>query len=296
MISKTAMITICGRPNVGKSTLTNALAGEKIAIVSNKPQTPRNRITAVCQRGETQFVFLDTPGFHKPRTRLGDYMVNVVRQSVADVDAVVLVVEPVASLGPQERELIASIKAANCPAVLAINKLDTVELEKLLAVIALYSEAYAFNAIVPISAKTGDGVEELLKELDKFAVESPALFPEGVTTDQPEKQVCAELIREKLLLNLEREVPHGTAVEITRFSERDDGIIDLEATIYCEKASHKGIIIGKHGAMLKKIGEDARKDIEEFMGTKVFLQTWVKVKEKWRDSNSLLRNFGYTDT
>ena len=296
MISKTAMITICGRPNVGKSTLTNALAGEKIAIVSNKPQTTRNRITAVCQRGETQFVFLDTPGFHKPRTRLGDYMVNVVRQSVADVDAVVLVVEPVASLGPQERELIASIKAANCPAVLAINKLDTVEPEKLLAVIALYSEAYAFNAIVPISAKTGDGVEELLKELDKFAVESPALFPEGVTTDQPEKQVCAELIREKLLLNLEREVPHGTAVEITRFSERDDGIIDLEATIYCEKASHKGIIIGKHGAMLKKIGEDARKDIEEFMGTKVFLQTWLKVKEKWRDSNSLLRNFGYTDT
>ena len=296
MISKTAMITICGRPNVGKSTLTNALAGEKIAIVSNKPQTTRNRITAVCQRGETQFVFLDTPGFHKPRTRLGDYMVNVVRQSVADVDAVVLVVEPVASLGPQERELIASIKAANCPAVLAINKLDTVEPEKLLAVIALYSEAYAFNAIVPISAKTGDGVEELLKELDKFAVESPALFPEGVMTDQPEKQVCAELIREKLLLNLEREVPHGTAVEITRFSERDDGIIDLEATIYCEKASHKGIIIGKHGAMLKKIGEDARKDIEEFMGTKVFLQTWVKVKEKWRDSNSLLRNFGYTDT
>ena len=296
MISKTAMITICGRPNVGKSTLTNALAGEKIAIVSNKPQTTRNRITAVCQRGETQFVFLDTPGFHKPRTRLGDYMVNVVRQSVADVDAVVLVVEPVASLGPQERELIASIKAANCPAVLAINKLDTVEPEKLLAVIALYSEAYTFNAIVPISAKTGDGVEELLKELDKFAVESPALFPEGVTTDQPEKQVCAELIREKLLLNLEREVPHGTAVEITRFSERDDGIVDLEATIYCEKASHKGIIIGKHGAMLKKIGEDARKDIEEFMGTKVFLQTWVKVKEKWRDSNSLLRNFGYTDT
>lgn len=296
MISKTAMITICGRPNVGKSTLTNALAGEKIAIVSNKPQTTRNRITAVCQRGETQFVFLDTPGFHKPRTRLGDYMVNVVRQSVADVDAVVLVVEPVASLGPQERELIASIKAANCPAVLAINKLDTVEPEKLLAVIALYSEAYAFNAIVPISVRTGDGVEELLKELDKFAVESPALFPEGVTTDQPEKQVCAELIREKLLLNLEREVPHGTAVEITRFSERDDGIIDLEATIYCEKASHKGIIIGKHGAMLKKIGEDARKDIEEFMGTKVFLQTWVKVKEKWRDSNSLLRNFGYTDT
>ena len=295
MISKTAMITICGRPNVGKSTLTNTFAGEKIAIVSDKPQTTRNRITAVCQRGETQFVFLDTPGFHKPRTRLGDYMVNVVRQSVADVDAVVLVVEPVATVGIQERELINSIKAAKCPAVLAINKIDTVEPERLLSVIALYSAEYPFEAIVPISAKTGDGVEDLLAELDKFAMESPALFPEGVTTDQPEKQVCAELIREKLLLNLEREVPHGTAVEITRFSERDDGIIDLEATIYCEKTSHKGIIIGKHGSMLKKIGEDARKDIEEFMGTKVFLQTWVKVKENWRDSNALLHNFGFTD-
>ncbi len=295
MISKTAMITICGRPNVGKSTLTNTFAGEKIAIVSDKPQTTRNRITAVCRRNETQFVFLDTPGFHKPRTRLGDYMVNVVRQSVADVDAVVLVVEPVATVGIQERELINSIKAAKCPAVLAINKIDTVEPERLLSVIALYSAEYPFEAIVPISAKTGDGVEDLLTELDKFAMESPALFPEGVTTDQPEKQVCAELIREKLLLNLEREVPHGTAVEITRFSERDDGIIDLEATIYCEKTSHKGIIIGKHGSMLKKIGEDARKDIEEFMGTKVFLQTWVKVKENWRDSNALLHNFGFTD-
>ena len=295
MISKTAMITICGRPNVGKSTLTNALAGEKIAIVSNKPQTTRNRITAVCQRGETQFVFLDTPGFHKPRTRLGDYMVNVVRQSVADVDAVVLVVEPVASLGPQERELIASIKAANCPAVLAINKLDTVEPEKLLAVIALYSEAYTFNAIVPISAKTGDGVEELLKELDKFAVESPALFPEGVTTDQPEKQVCAELIREKLLLNLEREVPHGTAVEITKFSERDSGVIDVDATIYCEKASHKGIIIGKGGEMLKRISSLARRDIEKFMGTKVYMETWVKVKENWRDNVNFIRSQGYNE-
>ena len=220
-------------------------------------------------------------------------MVNVVRQSVADVDAVVLVVEPVASLGPQERELIASIKSANCPAVLAINKLDTVEPEKLLAVIALYSEAYAFNAIVPISAKTGDGVEELLKELDKFAVESPALFPEGVTTDQPEKQVCAELIREKLLLNLEREVPHGTAVEITRFSERDDGIIDLEATIYCEKQSHKGIIIGKGGEKLKDIGRQARQDIERFLGEKVYLELWVKVKENWRNLDNFINEMGF---
>ena len=295
MISETAMITICGRPNVGKSTLANAFAGEKIAIVSDKPQTTRNRITAVCQRGETQFVFLDTPGFHKPRTRLGDYMVNVVRQSVADVDAVLLVVEPVSAIGIQEKELMASFRASNVPAVLAINKIDTVKPETLLAVIAAYSAEFDFAAVVPVSAKTGEGVEELLDELGKFAVESPALFPEGSTTDQPERQVCAELIREKLLLHLDREVPHGTAVEITRFSERDDGIIDLEATIYCEKASHKGIIIGKGGTMLKKIGEAARTDIEAFMGTKVYMQTWVKVKENWRDSQFLLRNFGFTE-
>ena len=239
---------------------------------------------------------MDTPGFHKPRTRLGDYMVGVVRQSVADVDAVVLVVEPVAALGPQERELIRGFSASGVPAVLAVNKIDTVEPQTLLAVIAAYAEAHDFAAVVPISAQNGDGVEELLAELEKFAVASEPLFDEGVTTDQPEKQVCAELIREKLLRELDREVPHGTAVEITRFSERDNGIIDLEATIYCEKASHKGIIIGKHGAMLKKIGEEAREDIERFMGTKVFLQTWVKVKENWRDSRSLLRNFGFTDT
>ncbi len=295
MISKTCMITICGRPNVGKSTLANTLAGEKIAIVSDKPQTTRNRITAICQRNGTQFVFMDTPGFHKPRTRLGDYMVGVVRQSVADVDAVVLVAEPVATLGPQERELIGGIRASGVPAVLAVNKIDTVEPRTLLAVIAAYAEAFDFAAVVPISAKNGDGVEELLAELEKFAVPSEPLFDEGMTTDQPEKQVCAELIREKLLRNLDREVPHGTAVEVTRFSERDSGIIDLEATIYCEKASHKGIIIGKHGAMLKKIGEEARQDIETFMGTKVYLQTWVKVKENWRDSQSMLKNFGYTD-
>ncbi len=295
MISKTAMITICGRPNVGKSTLANAFAGEKVAIVSQKPQTTRTRITAVCQRGETQYVFLDTPGFHKPRTKLGDFMVDVVRQSVGDVDAVVLVVEPVPDVGPQEKELIRSFREASVPAVLAINKIDTVEPERLLSVISAYSGEYEFSAVVPVSAMTGEGVEELLKELDAFAVESPALFPEGTTTDQPERQVCAELIREKLLTHLDREIPHGTAVEIEKFSERDNGIVDVEAVIYCEKASHKGIIIGKHGAMLKAIGEEARRDMEEFMGTKIYLQTWVKVKERWRDSDFLLRNFGYSD-
>lgn len=270
MISKTAMITICGRPNVGKSTLTNALVGEKIAIVSNKPQTTRNRISAVVNRGDTQFVIIDTPGFHKPRTRLGDYMVNVVKESVADVDAVMLLVEPIANIGRQEEELIARIKETGVPAILVINKIDTVEKTELLEVMALYSAAHDFDAIIPMSAKNGEGIDELLAELEKYAQEGPQLFPDDMICDQPEKQICAELVREKLLLCLDKEIPHGTAVEVTRFSERDNGIIDLDVTIYCEKASHKGIIIGKQGAMLKKIGELARADIEAFMGTKVF--------------------------
>ena len=295
MISKTAMITICGRPNVGKSTLTNALVGEKIAIVSNKPQTTRNRISAVVNRGDTQFVIIDTPGFHKPRTRLGDYMVNVVKESVADVDAVMLLVEPIANIGRQEEELIARIKETGVSAILVINKIDTVEKTELLEVMALYSAAHDFDAIIPMSAKNGEGIDELLAELEKYAQEGPQLVPDDMICDQPEKQICAELVREKLLLCLDKEIPHGTAVEVTRFSERDNGIIDLDVTIYCEKASHKGIIIGKQGAMLKKIGELARADIEAFMGTKVFLQTWVKVKENWRDSTAQLRNFGFTD-
>lgn len=295
MISKTAMITICGRPNVGKSTLTNALVGEKIAIVSNKPQTTRNRISAVVNRGDTQFVIIDTPGFHKPRTRLGDYMVNVVKESVADVDAVMLLVEPIANIGRQEEELIARIKETGVPAILVINKIDTVEKTELLEVMALYSAAHDFDAIIPMSAKNGEGIDELLAELEKYAQEGPQLFPDDMICDQPEKQICAELVREKLLLCLDKEIPHGTAVEVTRFSERDNGIIDIDVTIYCEKASHKGIIIGKQGAMLKKIGELARADIEAFMGTKVFLQTWVKVKENWRDSTAQLRNFGFTE-
>ena len=299
MITKTAMITLCGRPNVGKSTLTNCLVGEKIAIVSDKPQTTRNRITAVVERGETQFVFMDTPGYHKPRNRLGDYMVGVVRQSVSDVDAVLLLVEPVSVIGAQERALLDNLRESGVPVVLVINKIDTVEPSSLLEVMALYAGEFDFSAIIPVSALTGDGVEELLKELEKFAAPGEALFPEGMVTDQPEKQVVAELIREKLLLCLDREVPHGTAVEITGFSERDaaDGepVIDVEATIYCEKASHKGIIIGKGGAMLKKIGAMARQDIESFMGARVFLQTWVKVRENWRDSQSQLRNFGYRE-
>ena len=295
MNTKTAMITIAGRPNVGKSTLTNYLVGEKIAIVSNKPQTTRNRICGIVTKGDTQFVFVDTPGYHRARTKLGDYMVNVARESIADVDLTILVVEPVANIGPQEEGLLEKIKGSKCPAVLAINKIDTVEKEALLEVIAVYSQAAEFKAIIPISAKTGDGVDALLEECQKYAVESPFLFDEDLTTDQPERQVMAEIIREKILWNLDREIPHGTAVEITRFTERDSGIIDIDATIYCEKASHKGIIIGKQGAMLKKISTQARNDCEKFMGTKVYLTTWVKVKENWRDSDFLVRNFGYSE-
>ena len=289
------MITIAGRPNVGKSTLTNALVGEKVAIVSNKPQTTRNRITGIVARWDTQFVLMDTPGFHRARTRLGEYMDKVVRESVADVDAVLLVVEPIASIGRQESELIAQIAASKIPAVLAVNKIDTVEKGELLAVIAAYSAAYDFDAIIPISARTGDGLEELLAQLGKYAVEGPHLFPEDMYTDQPEKQLCAELVREKLLWKLDKEVPHGTAVEVTRFAEREDGVIEIDVTIYCEKSSHKGIIIGKKGEMLRTIGEMARKDMERLLGAKVYLQTWVRVKENWRDSQFLLRNFGFSE-
>ena len=294
-IKKTAMITIAGRPNVGKSTLTNALVGEKIAIVSAKPQTTRNRICGVVNRGDTQFVLMDTPGLHKAKTRLGDYMVKVVRESVADVDAVCLLVEPIAHVGGPEKALIERIQEEKIPCILCINKIDTVEPSALLPVIAAYSAACDFDAIIPISAQRKDGLEILMEQLAKYAQEGPQLFPDGMTTDQPEKQIVAEIVREKLLRNLDKEIPHGTAIEVTRFSERDSGIIDLDVTIYCEKASHKGIIIGKNGAMLKRISTHAREDIEKFMGAKVYMETWVKVKENWRDNMNLIRNFGYEE-
>ncbi len=295
MITKTAMITLAGRPNVGKSTLINALVGEKISIVTPKPQTTRNRIFGVAERGDTQLVFVDTPGFHKARTRLGDYMVQVVRESVSDVDAVCLVVEPKASTGPQEEALIERIRAAKVPAVLAVNKIDTVKKEDLLPVIARYAEAYDFDAVVPLSARTGDGVPLLFDELQKFASEGDALFPEDTVTDQPVRQMCAEILREKLLLGLQNEVPHGVAIEITQFTEREDGVTEILAAIYCEKASHKGIIIGKNGEMLRKTGESARRDMEKLLDGKVFLNTWVKVKENWRDSGANLRTLGYSN-
>ena len=283
-IKNVAMITVCGRPNVGKSSLTNALVGEKVAIVSNKAQTTRNRIYGVVNREDTQYILLDTPGLHKPKSALGDYMVKV------------LLVEPIPHVGGPEQALIDRIREEEIPCILCVNKIDTVEPAELLPVIAAYNQAWdGFDAIIPISAHTGSGLKDLMKELRKYAQEGPQLFPDGMTTDQPERQVMGEILREKLLLCLDKEIPHGTAVEITKFSERDSGVIDVDATIYCEKASHKGIIIGKQGAMLKKISSLARQDMEKFMGTKVYLETWVKVKENWRDNVNYVRSFGYRD-
>ena len=295
-IKNVAMITVCGRPNVGKSSLTNALVGEKVAIVSNKAQTTRNRIYGVVNRDDTQYILMDTPGLHKPKSALGEYMVKVVTSSLSDVDCALLLVEPIAHVGAPELALIERVKEEGIPAILCINKIDTVEPAELLPVIAAYNEVWdGFDAIIPISAHSKNGLDELMTELRKYASEGPQLFPDGMTSDQPERQVMGELLREMLLLCLDKEIPHGTAIEITKFSERDSGVIDVDATIFCEKASHKGIIIGKQGAMLKKISTMARHDMEKFMGTKVYLETWVKVKENWRDNVNYVRSFGYND-
>jgi len=296
MITKTAMIALIGRPNVGKSTLVNALVGEKISIVTPKPQTTRDRIFGIAERGDAQLVFLDTPGFHKSKTRLEDYMVKTVEDSIADVDAAALVVEPKGEPGPQEKALIARLRASGVPAVLVVNKIDTVKKkDELLPVIAAYAGEFDFAAVVPVSARTGDGLDVLFGEFEKFAAEGPQLFPDDAATDRPESYLCAEILREKLLLCLQSEVPHGTAVEISRFSKREDGVTEIEATVFCEKESHKSIIIGKGGAMLKRIGEMARLDMEKLLDGKVYLTTWVKVKERWRDNESLLKNMGYTE-
>ena len=294
--TKSIFVAIVGRPNVGKSSLLNRMVGEKVAIVSNKAQTTRNRIYGVVNREDTQYILLDTPGLHKPKSALGDYMVKVVTSSLSDVDCALLLVEPIPHVGGPEQALIARIREEEIPCILCVNKIDTVEPAELLPVIAAYNQAWdGFDAIIPISAHTGSGLKDLMKELRKYAQEGPQLFPDGMTTDQPERQVMGEILREKLLLCLDKEIPHGTAVEITKFSERDSGVIDVDATIYCEKASHKGIIIGKQGAMLKKISSLARQDMEKFMGTKVYLETWVKVKENWRDNVNYVRSFGYRD-
>ena len=294
MITKTGIFSVVGRPNAGKSTLTNALCGRKVAIVSDKPQTTRTRITGVVNKDDCQMIFLDTPGLHKPKTRLGDYMVKVITDTVTDVDTVLLMVEPVARIGIPEQMLMDKIKEYDLPAVLVINKIDTVEKETLLSVISAYTEAHNFDAVIPISAKTGDGLDILVEELKGMCFESPQLFPDGMISDQPERQLVAEIIREKLLQNLDKEVPHGVAVEIEQMKE-ENGVEHIAAVIYCERKTHKGIIIGKNGAMLKKIGASARVEIEEMLDCKVFLQLWVKIKEDWRNNPAQIRNFGYSE-
>ena len=294
-ITKEAMITLCGRPNVGKSSLTNALVGEKIAIVSNKPQTTRTRIRGVVNTGDTQLVLMDTPGLHKAQNRLGDYMVKVVENSLSDIDVVVMLVEPIAHVGKPEEILIERLKRSGEKAILVINKIDTVKKEDLLEVMAVYGAAHAFTAVVPLCARTGEGVQQLVDELKALCIPSPQLFPDGMVSDQPERQLVAEIIREKMLQKLDKEVPHGVAVEIERWEERDDGLIAINAAIYCERKTHKGIIIGKNGAMLKQIGAVSRYEIERMLDAKVYLELWVKVKEDWRNKPGQIRNFGYEE-
>lgn len=295
---KSAFITIIGRPNVGKSSLLNHILGAKIAAVSSKPQTTRTRITGVLTQDEYQFVFIDTPGMHTPRTELGKYMIKSINESVNNGDVCILVVEAAESPGKTDLALIEKLKKSDMPAVLAINKIDMVKnKEDLLSLIADYSSKYDFDAIVPISATNGTGINNLLDELKKFAVEGGHFFDDDTLTDQPEKVIAAEIIREKILRFTDKEIPHGTAVVIERMKSREDkDIIDIEAYIYCEKESHKGIIIGKKGSMLKKISSYAREDMEKFFGSKVNLQTWVKVKEDWRNRIALLNNFGYDNS
>ena len=291
---RSAFIAIVGRPNVGKSSLLNRILGEKIAIVTNKPQTTRTRIMGVLTEGEHQLVFTDTPGMHKARTSLGKYMVRSVTESVAGADACLLVIDATEEISDTERELIERMKVFYLPCVLAINKTDIVkEKSSIMKVILDYSALYDFEAVVPVSAKKGEGVDELIDELKKLTNEGGHFFDADTLTDQPERQLASEMIREKLLLCLDKEIPHGTAVVIEKMRQRDNGVLDIEATIYCERDTHKGIIIGKGGNMLKKVSTKAREDMERFFDCKVNLQTWVKVKEDWRNRDGLLRNFGF---
>ena len=291
-MKKTGCIAIVGRPNVGKSTLLNSILGEKIAIVSKKPQTTRNRITGIHTVGEEQFVFLDTPGIHKPRTKLGDFMVKTASDTLGGVDGAILVVEAREAVGDIEAKVIARLKSDNIPAVLVINKIDTVQAPNVAKTIAAYAAAFDFSAVVPISAKNGKGVEVVVDECRSFLYEGDWMFDEDIVTDQPERQIAAEIIREKLLRTLDEEIPHGTAVSIEEWTEKRD-VVSIRAEIYCEKASHKGIIIGKHAATIKKIGTYAREDIEKMLDTRVFLDLYVRVKENWRDSEFNITNLGY---
>lgn len=291
-MTKTGFIAIVGRPNVGKSTLLNHILGEKVAIVSKRPQTTRNRITGIHTVEDKQFVFLDTPGLHNPRTKLGDYMVKSTDSAIGEADAAILVVEPREAVGDIEATIIERIKSKKMGAILAINKIDTVTPANVAKTIAAYSEAFDFDAVVPMTAKSGKNVDILLSECERYLSESPWFFPDDIVTDQPERQIASEIIREKILRLLSEEIPHGTAVVIEAFEEGKK-LIKIRAEIFCERESHKRIILGKHGSMLKTIGTYAREDLEKFFGIQVFLDLWVKVKENWRDSVFQLSNFGY---
>ena len=291
-MKKTGFIAIVGRPNVGKSTLMNSILGEKVAIVSNKPQTTRNRITGIHTRGDEQFVFLDTPGMHSPKNSLGEYMVKAADSTMRDADAVVLVVDTGKDITTVEENVIAYLKKSGIPSVLALNKIDMYNREQIAETISKYAQKHDFDAFVPISARSGKNVDELLDECAKFLSESQWFFPEDMVTDQPERQIAAEIIREKILRTLNKEIPHGTAVVIEEFKD-EKTLISIRAEIFCEKASHKGIIVGKGGKELKMVGSYAREDLEKLLGKKVYLNLWVKVKENWRESARTVENFGY---
>ncbi|MBR2651029.1 MAG: GTPase Era [Clostridia bacterium] len=293
-MKKTGFIAIVGRPNVGKSTLLNSIIGEKVAIVSKKPQTTRNRITGIHTVGEEQFVFLDTPGLHKPRTRLGDFMVKTTNDTIGGVDGVILVVEAREEVGDIERDLIRGIRSKGVGAILVINKIDAVRPENIAKTIQAYAREFDFDSVIPICAKNGKGIDIVVDECRRYLSPSDWFFSDEIVTDQPERQMVAEIIREKLLRNLNEEIPHGTAVVIEGWEERG-GRVDIRAEIYCEKATHKGIIIGKGGATVKKIGTHAREDIEQLLDAKVFLELYVRVKENWRESLFNIANLGYTE-
>lgn len=294
LMKRTAFIAIVGRPNVGKSTLLNAIVGEKVAIVSKKPQTTRNRITGIFTRGEDQFVFLDTPGMHKPRTKLGDFMVKTTSDTLGGVDFAILVVEAREEVGDIERKIIERLRQDKMHAILVVNKIDTVRPANIAKTIQSYAEAFDFDAVVPMAAKSGKGIDILISECEKYLTEGDWLFSEDMITDQPERQIAKEIIREKLLRALDEEIPHGTAVTIEEWTEKP-GVVSIRAEIYCEKASHKGIIIGKHAECIRSIGTKARADIEKMLDARVYLDLYVRVKENWRDSDFNINSFGYNE-
>ncbi len=293
MSFKSGFVSVIGRPNVGKSTLLNAITGQKIAIMSDKPQTTRNTIRGVITNEQCQLVLIDTPGIHKPKTKLGEYMVNVASETMKEVDLIFFLVEATTPAGNMDISIIEQLKKVKTPVFLILNKVDIVSKDKLFSIIESYSKLMDFKAIIPISALKNDGTDIILHEALKYIPEGPQFFSEDTLTDQPEKVIAAEMIREKVLLNLDEEVPHGVGVEVMSFKEREDGLINIQATIYCEKSSHKGIIIGKQGQMLKKIGSAARYEIERLLDTKIFLELWVKVKPDWRNNDSMLKDLGY---